>query len=308
MIVAAGLTPAWQKILSFDRLVAGEVNRARDVQACASGKVLNVGVALAHLGANAVTITLAGGRPREAIAGELTRLGVRHQLISTHWATRECTTLLDLDAGQTTELVENAGPITTEELAAFEEVVAGAAASAQFVSLTGSLPAGAPRTLYRDLMPRLGNAQVALDASGPELLAALERRPFLVKPNREELARTLGRPLTDDAQLHSAVAELHERGASWVVVSAGAGALWASGAGSCWRIQSLRVNTVNPIGCGDCLLAGIVWGLSNGQSPLEAIRVGVAAAAENAQQLLPARIDPEQVLQLAKRVIAEKLN
>ena len=48
MIIAAGLTPAWQQIMRFERLATGQVNRAREVAWCASGKVLNVGLALAR--------------------------------------------------------------------------------------------------------------------------------------------------------------------------------------------------------------------------------------------------------------------
>ena len=49
MIVVAGLTPAWQSILRFTKLEMGEVNRAAEVLRCGSGKVLNVGLALAAL-------------------------------------------------------------------------------------------------------------------------------------------------------------------------------------------------------------------------------------------------------------------
>ena len=49
MILAAGLSPAWQQIMTLAELRIGEVNRARDVQWCASGKVLNVGLALHRL-------------------------------------------------------------------------------------------------------------------------------------------------------------------------------------------------------------------------------------------------------------------
>src|SRR5262249_7617530 len=61
LILAAGLTPAWQQILQFDALAVGEVNRATDVQWCASGKVLNVGIALGHLGAESLTLAPLGG-------------------------------------------------------------------------------------------------------------------------------------------------------------------------------------------------------------------------------------------------------
>lgn len=310
MIVAAGLSPAWQQILVFERLEAGEVNRASEAHWCASGKVLNVGVALAHLGAESQTITLAGGLAREAIQRELSALGIRQTLVPAHWSTRVCTTLLDRATGRTTELVENAGPVTAEELAAFTRVFSQAAADAQLIVLTGSLPAGTPATFYRDLIGRVdaaGGTRVLLDARGPELLAALERRPFLVKPNREELAKTMGRPLTTTEDLLAAMGEINDRGAEWVVGSTGREALWARRSdGQCWRLHPLAVDTVNPIGCGDCLTAGIAWGLTTGRDIIASLKLGVAAAAENAAMLLPARLDPQRVLEMAEKVRFEE--
>ncbi|HEV3138440.1 MAG TPA: PfkB family carbohydrate kinase, partial [Pirellulales bacterium] len=64
---------------------------------------------------------------------------------------------------------------------------------------------------------------------------------------------------------------------------------------------------VNPIGSGDCLAAGIGWGLARGMEPLAAIRLGIAAAAENVQQLLPARLDPEKVLARTESILAEQV-
>ena len=52
---------------------------------------------------------------------------------------------------------------------------------------------------------------------------------------------------------------------------------------------------VNPIGCGDCLAAGFVWGMARGDSLLDAVRLGIAAASENVTQLLPARLSPPNV-------------
>ena len=60
VILAAGLTPAWQQILVFERFSPGEVNRATQAVWCASGKVLNVGCALHHLRGN-VTAAMLGG-------------------------------------------------------------------------------------------------------------------------------------------------------------------------------------------------------------------------------------------------------
>ena len=59
---------------------------------------------------------------------------------------------------------------------------------------------------------------------------------------------------------------------------------------------------VNPIGCGDCLAAGVAAGLARGETLVDAVRLGIAAAADNATQLLPARFDRTRVEALAASV------
>jgi len=306
MIVAGGLTPAWQQIMRFDRLRPGQVNRAREVQWCASGKVLNVGVALAHLGAECETVALLGGATGEHIEREFQSLGIRRKWAWTHWATRTCTTILDVENGRVTELVENAGPVTHAELDSFATTFHESAATAQLVVLTGSLPARAPSRYFRDLLATV-TVPVILDIRGPELIESLERPVFVVKPNREELAATLGRDLSDDQALQAAMRELNARGAQWAIVTDGPRPAWASSASGIYRFFPPQIEMINPIGSGDCLAAGFAWATATGQEPLAAIRCGVSAAAENARQLLPARLDPDVVLRGADEVKFERV-
>ena len=146
-----------------------------------------------------------------------------------------------------------------------------------------------------------------LDIRGDALLMALECRPLLVKPNREELAHTLGCALGTDRELQVAMRELNDRGATWVMVTDGAGPVWASSAEQVYRIRPPRVEVVNPIGSGDCAAAGIAEALTRGVDPLGAICHGIAAAIENVGQLLPARIDPEFVARRAEHCTAERI-
>jgi fructose-1-phosphate kinase PfkB-like protein len=67
------------------------------------------------------------------------------------------------------------------------------------------------------------------------------------------------------------------------------------------------VPVVNPIGSGDCLAAGMAVGLVRGQPPLEALRHGVAAAADNACRLLPARLDRRQIARLSASIAIDKV-
>lgn len=301
MILAAGLSPAWQQILEFDQVRPGEVNRALAAHWWASGKVLNVARACHRLGSATRALTILGGPAGEAISANWSREQLEAQWVSTSTPTRTCTTLLEAATGVVTELVENARPIDRETLDRFCAAYREEVRSASIVVLTGSLPPGAPFQLYAELLG-ITAARAVLDVRGPDLLAALAMKPLLVKPNREELAQTLGRPLNDDRELQAAIGELHDRGAEWVLVTQGAGPAWLCSPCVTLRLPPYPVQQVrNPIGCGDCVAAGIAVALEAGESMPDAVRLGLAAAAENASGLLPADIDNERVRSIIQR-------
>lgn len=292
MILVAGLTPAWQQIAVLDCLRVGEVNRAREVHWCASGKVLNVGLALTQLGASVRTLSLVGS----GASGEAMKRDMADQRVPVRWVSsiarqRVCTTLLDQATGHTTEIVENSAAATAAELAAFESAFAEEATNTNIETLilTGSLPTGTPSDFYSTLLSR-SRVPAILDVRGTELLAALPHRPLVVKPNREELAHTVGRELSDDEAVWQAMSDLNARGAEWVVVTNGSREVFALHNGERHRFTPPSVTAVNPIGCGDCFTAGLAAALQLGSAMPDAIRQGIAAAAQNAEQLLPARI------------------
>lgn len=286
MILAAGLTPAWQQILTFDRLIPGQVNRARSTLWRGSGKVLNVGAALDQLGAECLTLSPCGGSTGAQIREDFSRRGIPARWIATAAPTRVCTTLLDESAGVTTELVENSAPLARDELEQYATAFAEAATAAEFVVLSGSLPRETPTNFYRSLMERCA-ATTILDVRGPELLSCLPLRPFLVKPNQEELAATAGRPLRTDNDFLEAMDEIRRQGAKWVVVSSGPGTVLILGPSGLTRITPPAVRVVNPIGCGDSLTAAIAARLAGGFPPLEAIQFGVEYAARKAEIIEP---------------------
>lgn len=309
MILAAGLSPAWQQIVVLERLKVGEVNRAAAVHWCASGKVLNVALALKSLSTTpgeieVQALSTAGGSIGGAIRRQFSGMDVPARWIETESPTRVCTTILDHETHSTTELVENARAVSADELVQFRSAYREESARAEVVVLTGSLPAGVPATFYRDLLAATPGRAV-LDAQQEPLLAALEARPFVVKPNREELGNTLRQPLKTDDQLHSAMRELCCRGATWAVVSDGEERVWIGSQHMICSARPLEVPVVNPIGSGDCLAAGIALALARDEDLPAAVLYGMAAAADNVGQLLPARLDPQRVAGLREKIRIE---
>jgi len=307
VILAAGLSPVWQQILQFENFQSGEVNRATSAHWCASGKVLNTGIALHSLDADCKVLSPLGGTTGQQIQNEFDEKQISAHWVSVPEPTRVCTTILDLSTGTTTELVENSQPMSAEHLEHFATAFQEEAQSASVVAFSGSLPAGTPPSFVFDLLKSI-NCPVVLDIRGKELEAALPLGPLFIKPNREELSHTVGTELKTDEELISAMQELNRRGAQWTVITQGAESVWATHDREAYRFTPPLRNVVNPIGCGDCMTAGIAWATDQQLDPVTCIQIGIAAASENLTQLLPARLDPENVRSLAKTVSVEKMN
>jgi fructose-1-phosphate kinase PfkB-like protein len=96
--------------------------------------------------------------------------------------------------------------------------------------------------------------------------------------------------------------DINARGAECVLVTAGGGPVWATSRDQTWRFTPVACDVVNPIGCGDCLAAGIALAACSRRPVVDAIRFGIGAAADNVGQLLPARLDPQRVASFAERV------
>jgi 1-phosphofructokinase family hexose kinase len=331
VILSAGLSPAWQQIIELQTLMPGEVNRARSVTWCGSGKVVNTAIAVATLGGQSRLIAPAGGLTGQALMSDVSGFPLTADWIPVSLPTRVCTTLLPAQA-PATELVENMGPLQSAELQNFCRLTHQAATQADCVILTGSLPEQAPTTLFQNLV-RQSADRCLLDLRGEVLLACLPERPLLVKPNRAELQTTLSllpkpaqqaeqppaqnRPQNSTQNLNGNLDEpeawiaglraLQALGAQWVLITDGAQAAWLAGPDCLLRFHPPPVHVANPIGCGDSLTAGIALQFAQGESLPEAVRFGMGAAASNAEQLLPARLDFDRAAELSRRVRVEKI-
>lgn len=301
MILCVGGTPAMQRTLSFERLVPGEVNRAKEVRVTASGKVSNAARVAATLGSSALFATFLGGDSGRFVAEKLDEEGVARDIVWTEAPTRACTTLLH--GGGATELVEEAGAVTAEDAAALEEIACKHLPESHALCLIGSLPSGVPEDFYARLVEAANDAGVPalVDAQKAPLIEALAARPFIVKPNLEEAAATLG--LREGSTARDAARALVEEGARWAIVSEGAkGSVLGNGSGEMWRIESPKLEAVNPIGSGDSLAAGFLHSLTRGAPAPEAAAYGTACAAANVLTPTSGVVRPSDIEELLPKV------
>lgn len=308
MILCVGLTPTVQRTQRFTNLTLGAVNRARETLVTASGKGVNVARVITTLGAEARLIQILGGGSGRFVAETLDREEVPHQTI---WdeddaPTRTCLTILP-DDGPTTELVEEARLLSVHDLSLIRAACKTALLESKALCCSGSLPPGTPETFYAELVheARMLGIPTIVDGQKAPLKAALAERPFLVKPNREEAAATLGLTLTGDAEADAiqAITALTDAGAEWALVSMGkVGAVLGNGQ-QFWRVIPPVVDAVNPIGSGDSLSAGLTVGYtSRGMAVPDAVAFGTACAAANCLTTTSGVVDPAEVERLLPQV------
>jgi len=309
MILCIGTTPAAQRVMVFRRVSLDAVNRAVTTLDGAAGKSVNVAKVLRALGEQVVAAGFFGGDRGKSVRTTLAAQGIELDFVPVANRTRQCITLLDQSAGTTTELVEESQPVTAADCEALMGVIRRQVAHCRAAVMSGTITAGGPVDLYFSCtkLATDAGAFTMVDAQGPALLQALNAKPGLVKPNRSELAASLGHELKDEAAVCSAMRDLSERGAQRVVVTAGKEPSLAFDGRTFWRVQAPQIDPVNPIGSGDAFTAGLAWRLMRGDDLAEACRWATAAGAANALTVMAGEVLRNDVERLVKLVTVEEL-
>lgn len=277
--------PAIDQTVTLDRLVPGEVHRARSVRQNAGGKGVNVASCLADWGVPVAAYGLLGGDNDAPFNALLADKAIEDRFIRIPGATR--VNLKLLDDGGTTDINLDGIAIDAGRTEMVSATICDAVRTGDLVVLAGSLPPGCPPDTYATLVEKLHarGCTVILDTSALPLKCALmaDVLPSVIKPNREELAHLLGEPLSDMPSLVAAAVGLNRRGVDLVVVSMGAdGALFLSAQGA--LVAQLPVGELaSTVGAGDAMVAGIAAAIVeasgiDGASPERIARLGTAFA------------------------------
>ncbi len=189
---------------------------------------------------------------------------------------------------------------------------------AEVLICSGSLPPGIPDDGYRQLVDigHRAGVPVIVDAAPAVLREALKSAPDLVSPNLSEaeglLHGSLDEPVAEegddiaDRAVRAATA-LHEQGAVRAVVTAGAaGAALRTNAGA-WWLPAQPVALVNPIGAGDCFAAGAGMALAAGESDVDVVRRGMAAASASCETRTAGRLAAGRAQELFAAITAQRI-
>ncbi|WP_077800082.1 1-phosphofructokinase [Streptomyces sp. JHA26] len=297
MILTVTPNPSLDRTYEVPSLDRGEVVRATGERVDPGGKGVNVSRAVTAAGRRTVAVLPLGGAPGALVADLLDAQGIEVAPVPVAGATRSNIALAEAD-GILTKINAPGPELSAAEQELLLETVRRQSRGADWIACCGSLPRGLAPSWYAALVARAHAAgvRIALDTSGPALREALRERPDVVKPNAEELAGVVGRPLATVGDALKAAEELRELGARAVLASLGAdGQLLVDDAGTWFgtaRVDAVRSN----VGAGDASLAGFLVAGGGPQALASAVAHGAAAVRLPGSVMpTPADLDPAAV-------------
>ena len=298
MIYTVTFNPSLDYVVQVDDFAVGEINRTRTESIYPGGKGINVSLVLQNLGLPSVALGFTAGFSGAEIERLLQEAGCHCDFIAVKAGYSRINT--KIISGAETALNGQGPQLSEAELAALFNKLRRLTQDDVLV-LAGSIPASLPDNIYEQILELLQpvGTRVVVDATGDLLLKVLKYRPFLIKPNHEELGEFFGRgPLLTEKEILAAAQRLQQQGARNVLVSRGAnGALLLDENGKMHKQASPKGTLVNSVGAGDSMVAGFLAGYLQTQDYDAALRLGVAAGSASAfKAWLATREDVEKIL------------
>jgi tagatose 6-phosphate kinase len=283
MIATVTLNAAIDKTYYLDCFEHAKVSRIGRMHSVPGGKGINVARVIHQLGGNVISTGFIGGKNGEFIENELTKQGISHDFIKVEGESRLCLNVIDESNHSSTELLEPGPTLNVENLEEMKIHIRNISQRSKITAFSGSLPLGVPVHFYAELIQiaKTEGTKVFLDTSGDALLRGIQAKPFLIKPNQDEVKNILN-PEFDERLLHEKIIELNEQGITCIVVSLGSEGSIAGYLGRLYRIKAPWIDAVNTVGCGDAFIAGMAFACDRGDDMEDCFRLATAVGAANA--------------------------
>lgn len=281
MIYTVTFNPSLDYVMFVGALERGAVNRASREQLYPGSKGINVSIMLSRLGMETTALGFTAG-----FTGDVLRKMLGGSIAAD---------FIELPAGRTRINVKimsgeetginGKGPDIPEACIETLFKKLDSLSAGDTLVLAGSIPSSLPHDIYENILTRLSGRGIdfVVDATKELLKSSLSHRPFLIKPNMEELGEMLGVTIRRREELRRCAKAARDMGARNVLVSMDeAGALLVTEEGDLIEGVAPEGNLVNSVGAGDSMVAGFLAGYRRTRSYTKALTLGLAAGSATA--------------------------
>lgn len=311
MIYTLTLSPALDYIITIEGFSKDTVNRNEKEEVFAGGKGINVSQVLKNLDIENVALGFVAGFTGEKIERDLAQYGCFVDFVHLRQGMSRINIKIKGGSGVLNEKreteINGIGPLVPQDklVQLFEKL--DQINTNDILVLGGSAMASLPEDIYVQIIEHLKdkNIRVVVDAEKKLLLQVLPYHPFLIKPNRKELADACGVPVESIVTKEDAARcakQLQEEGARNVLVSLGPdGALLLLEDGTVISKPSPEGELVDGVGAGNSMVAGFLAGYLENEDYQKAFDMALAAGTACAFRAgLPTSTDIQKMYEIIK--------
>lgn len=282
MIYTITFNPALDYISKVDNFEIGKINRTKEEKVLPGGKGLNVSTVLKNLGFQSTALGFIAGFTGKELKTEIEKYGIQTDFIEV----KEGITRINVKISSDVETALNGnGPIITEE--DIEKLLEQISRfnNEDIVILAGNIPKGIKNNIYEIICSKLEKNGVTfvVDSTKELLINVLKYKPFLIKPNKEELEETFKEKIETNEDIVKHAEKLQDMGARNVLISLGGdGAILITETKEVYYSKAPKGKVLNTVGSGDSMVAGFIAGYQKNRDYNEAFKMGIAAGSASA--------------------------
>ena len=221
MIYTITFNPALDYISQVDNFEVGKINRTKTEEILSGGKGLNVSTVLSNLGIESTALGFIAGFTGEELKKNIEEKGIKTDFINVKKGITRINVKISSKA-RNVRINGNGPEITEENIKELIEKI-DKIKSEDKVILAGNIPKCINNNIYEIICKKLNEKNVLfiVDATKELLMNVLKFKPFLIKPNKEELEETFNEKIESKEEIIEHAKKLQKMGAQNVLVSLG---------------------------------------------------------------------------------------
>lgn len=269
MITTLTLNPAFDVHVTLKEFRTGRESLAETVTRDVGGKGINISRALCENKVANKAVVVLGSENGADFARGLDEVGINYKTIQCEGRIRENITI-HTELGEETRLSFKGFKCDASLLSRVEQLID----TNGVVTFTGSVPDGIPADEVEAFLMRLyeRNAKLVIDSKSVTLKMLCRIKPWLIKPNAEEIEAYCKKEMDEEALYRTAL-DLNGEGIENVMISLGADGAILATAGKLYRAYVPPIDALSTIGAGDSSIAGFI---ACDGTPEERLRMAVS--------------------------------
>lgn len=276
MIYTITFNPALDYISQVENFEIGKINRTKTEKILPGGKGLNVSTVLKNLGLGSTALGFIAGFTGKELKRKIEEHGIETDFVEVKNGMTRIN--VKISSNEETALNGNGPEISEEELQQLLDKI-DRIKKGDIVILAGNVPKCIKNNIYEIICLKLEKNGVTfiVDSTRELLINVLKYKPFLIKPNKDELQETFNVKINTNEQIVEYAKKLQEMGAQNVLISLGGeGAILITKEGKQYYKQAPKGQVVNTVGAGDSMVAGFIAGYLESGDYEQALKMGIA--------------------------------